>query len=163
MPLSDEDVREILRIIDESELDELRIETEGFALHVVRSAGAADSSGPPLAPRGGSEESAPSAIETPKPTGAADDGERSSSAAVDDGVVTIDSPMLGTFYRAEAPGAEPFVEVGSRVEPDTPVCIIEVMKMMNSVPARVSGTVVEVCPENAELVEYGQPLFRVQP
>ncbi len=71
--------------------------------------------------------------------------------------------MLGTFYRAEAPGAKPFVEVGSRVEADSIVCIIEVMKMMNSVPAGVSGTVVEVCPPNAELVEFGQALFRVQP
>jgi acetyl-CoA carboxylase biotin carboxyl carrier protein len=71
--------------------------------------------------------------------------------------------MLGTFYRAEAPGAAPFVEVGARVEPDTVVCIIEVMKMMNSVPAGVSGTIAEVCAENAQLVEFGQPLFRVEP
>ena len=71
--------------------------------------------------------------------------------------------MLGTFYRAEGPGAEPFVQPGSRLEPDTIVCIIEVMKMMNSVPAGVSGELVEVCPENAALVEYGQPLFRVRP
>jgi len=126
MPLSDEDVREILRIIDQSELDELRIETEGFSLHVVR--------------RGAEAPEAPS-----------------------DGVVTIDSPMLGTFYRAESPGAAPFVEPGNAVEADTIVCIIEVMKMMNSIPAGVSGTIVEVCSENAQLVEYGQPLFRVQP
>ncbi len=71
--------------------------------------------------------------------------------------------MLGTFYRAEGPGEEPFVNVGSEVEPETIVCIIEVMKMMNSVPAGVAGTVVEVCQENAELVEYGAPLFRVAP
>ena len=71
--------------------------------------------------------------------------------------------MLGTFYRAEAPGQPPFVEVGSAVEPDTIVCIIEVMKMMNSVPAGVAGTIAEVVAENAELVEYGQPLFRVEP
>ncbi len=70
--------------------------------------------------------------------------------------------MLGTFYRAESPGAAPFVEVGAEVEPDTTVCIIEVMKMMNSVPAGLAGTVVEVCPENGELVEYGAPLFRIR-
>ncbi len=78
-----------------------------------------------------------------------------------DALVSIPAPMLGTFYRAEAPGKPPFVEVGSRVEPDTIVCIIEVMKMMNSVPAGVAGTVAEVIPENAQLVEYGEPLFRV--
>ncbi len=80
-----------------------------------------------------------------------------------DGAVTIDAPMLGTFYRAESPGQPPFVEVGTRIEPDSTVCIIEVMKMMNSVPAGLAGTIVEVCPQNAELVEYGQPLFRVNP
>ena len=63
--------------------------------------------------------------------------------------------MLGTFYRAEAPGKPPFVDVGQRVEPDTIVCIIEVMKMMNSVTAGVSGTIAEVVPDNAALVEYG--------
>ena len=71
--------------------------------------------------------------------------------------------MLGTFYRAEAPGKPPFVDVGARIEPDTIVCIIEVMKMMNSVPAGVSGTIAEIVPENGQLVEYGEPLFRVKP
>ncbi len=71
--------------------------------------------------------------------------------------------MLGTFYRAESPGSAPFVEVGAPVGPETIVCIIEVMKMMNSVPAQVSGTVAEVCPNNGQLVEYGEPLFRVRP
>ena len=75
----------------------------------------------------------------------------------------IASPMLGTFYRAHAPGAAPFVDVGSRVEPDTLVCIIEVMKMMNSVHAGVAGTIVEVCAENGQLVEHGMALFRIEP
>jgi acetyl-CoA carboxylase biotin carboxyl carrier protein len=79
------------------------------------------------------------------------------------GAATIDAPMLGTFYRASAPGEQPFVEVGSKVDADTVVCLIEVMKMMNSVKAGVAGTVVEVCAANAELVEYGEPLFRVDP
>lgn len=71
--------------------------------------------------------------------------------------------MLGTFYRAEGPGQKSFVEVGTEVEPDSIVCIIEVMKMMNSVPAGIAGTIVEVSAQNAQLVEYGEPLFRVQP
>ena len=71
--------------------------------------------------------------------------------------------MLGTFYRAEAPGAAPFVDVGMRVDADSTVCLIEVMKMMSSVAAGVAGTIVEVCAENAQLVEQGQPLFRVEP
>ena len=130
MALSDDDVREILRIIDDSELDELRIETEGLSLHVLRGGRA------------------------PMP-------EQPATAPADDGI-TIDAPMLGTFYRAPAPGAEPFVDVGTRVEPDTTVCIIEVMKMMNSVAAGVSGTIAAVHVQNGEVVEYGCPLFRVE-
>jgi len=142
MALSDDDVREILRIIDESDLSELRIDTEGFSLHVVRGEARAAAT--------------PARTEPPQEP-------RPVSEAPSDGLATIDAPMLGTFYRAEAPGKPPFVEVGAKVEPDTIVCIIEVMKMMNSVPAGLSGTIAEVLPENAELVEYGQPLFRVEP
>ena len=70
--------------------------------------------------------------------------------------------MPGTFYRAEGPGMAPFVDVGARVEADTIVCIIEIMKMMNSVPAGVSGTIVEICAEDAQLIADGEPLFRVK-
>jgi acetyl-CoA carboxylase biotin carboxyl carrier protein len=153
MPLTDDDVREILRIIDESELDELRIETDGFSLHVRKGgasadAGAADAHSGDVLPRTPPER-APTTPASPAPA--------------DDGLVEVASPMLGTFYRAEAPGAAPFVEVGATVGPDTTVCIIEVMKMMNSVPAGVSGTIAQIVPANGQLVEYGDPLFRVKP
>ena len=134
MALSDDDVREILRLIDEAELRELRIETEGLSLHVVRD-------GPPPA------ESRPEKAPT----------------VGGDGAATIESPMLGVFYRAPSPGAPPFVDVGTRVEEETVVCLIEVMKMMNAVPAGVAGTIVEVCAVNAEAVEYGATLFRLEP
>jgi acetyl-CoA carboxylase biotin carboxyl carrier protein len=153
--LGEEDVREILRMIDESPLDELRIETDGFSLHVLRGGATASESAPaPPARAGAPAAGAPPAGGTPEQTAAA--------APSHEGAV-IEAPMLGTFYRAEAPGATPFVEVGTRVEPDTIVCLIEVMKMMNSVPARVSGTIVEIFAENSVLVEYGQPLFVVEP
>jgi acetyl-CoA carboxylase biotin carboxyl carrier protein len=144
MALTDEDVREILRIIDESELSELRIETDGFALHVVKGERRLDTPAPTPAPAPPPQRSA-----TPEQPA--------------DGLTTITAPMLGTFYRAEAPGQPPFVEVGGRVEPDTTVCIIEVMKMMNSVPAGLSGTIRQIFAANGELVEYGQPLFEVEP
>jgi acetyl-CoA carboxylase biotin carboxyl carrier protein len=139
--LDDDDVREILRLIDESGLDELRIETDGLSLHVVRGGAA-----PVPAPA----EPAAEPGSAPRPEPAADG-------------LAIVSPMLGTFYRAPAPGAAPFVEVGTRVEPDTIVCIVEVMKMMNSVAAGVAGTIAAVHAENAQLVEYGEPLFAVEP
>jgi acetyl-CoA carboxylase biotin carboxyl carrier protein len=132
MPLSDADVREILRIVDSSGAREIRVQTRGFTLHVIR-------------------EGAPSPSESvPAPPSGAD-------------LLTIESPTIGTFYRAEGPGEPPFVELGMVVEADTIVCILEVMKMMNSVPAGVAGKIVEICQENAKLVEYGAPLFRVEP
>ncbi len=142
MPLSDDDIREILRLIDESDVEELRIETESLSLYVLRG----EPSEPPAPP--------------PAPAAPV---ERADGAAPGGELVTISAPMIGTFYRAEAPGSPPFVAVGARVEPTTVVCLIEVMKMMNSIPARVAGTIVEVCVENAQLVEYGAPLFHVAP
>ncbi|MBV8219996.1 MAG: acetyl-CoA carboxylase biotin carboxyl carrier protein [Solirubrobacterales bacterium] len=156
MPLTDDDVREILRIIDESDLTELEIRTDGFALHVVKGGGAGAGSSTPGRPWGVAETA-------PAPPGADAPALAGEPKGPSDGLVTIPAPMLGTFYRAEAPGKPPFVDVGERVEPDTIVCIIEVMKMMNSVTAGMSGTIAEIVPDNAELVEYGQPLFRVQP
>jgi acetyl-CoA carboxylase biotin carboxyl carrier protein len=151
MALSDEDVREILRLVDESKLDELRIETPEFRLHVLRGGAPAPEEERPPAPK--AQAVAPPARE---PAAAPE-------AAASNGAMTIDAPMLGTFYRAESPGAEPFVEVGTEVEAGTVVCLIEVMKMMNSIQAGVAGKITEVCAENAQLVESGEPLFRVEP
>jgi acetyl-CoA carboxylase biotin carboxyl carrier protein len=72
---------------------------------------------------------------------------------------TLNAPMVGTFYRASAPDAKPFVEVGQQVKEGEPVCIIEAMKLMNEIEADASGTVVEILVENGQPVEYGQPLF----
>ena len=77
--------------------------------------------------------------------------------------VFIKSPTVGTFYSSPSPDDPPFVEVGSEVEPDTIVCIVEAMKVFNQIPAEVSGTIVEVLVKNGDPVEYGQPLFRVRP
>ena len=162
MPLSDEDVREILRIIDESDLAELQIETEDFSLYVRKGGGDAEGGrgAPAAGPHRGRRDVSKS--DSDRARGRAE-AEAPAQAGEADGLANIPAPMLGTFYRAEAPGKPPFVEVGSRVEPDTIVCIIEVMKMMNSVPAGVAGTVAEVIAKNAQLVEYGEPLFRVEP
>jgi acetyl-CoA carboxylase biotin carboxyl carrier protein len=132
MPLDDDDVREILRLIDESDVAELRVETDGLSLSVRRGEVAPEPEPPAEEPS-------------------------------NDGLHPIVAPMLGVFYRAPAPGATPFVDVGATVEATTVVCLIEVMKMMNAVHAGVAGTIVEVCAANAEAVEYGATLFRVEP
>jgi acetyl-CoA carboxylase biotin carboxyl carrier protein len=77
--------------------------------------------------------------------------------------VSIDSPMVGTYYASNAPDAPPFVSPGSSVQPNTIVCIIEAMKVFTDIPAGVSGTIAEVLVKNGQAVEYGQPLFRVIP
>ena len=82
---------------------------------------------------------------------------------VDSGLLTIDSPMVGTFYRASKPGARSFVEVGDRVHAGQVLCILEAMKLMNELEAEVSGTVVEILVENAQPVQFGQALFRIRP
>jgi acetyl-CoA carboxylase biotin carboxyl carrier protein len=164
MPLSEDDIREILRLIDESDVEELRVETGDLSLHVVRG-----DAGPPAddpARRVATVSLSPASDgftppREPAPAPAVTAAPPVAGAASGD-LLTIPAPMLGTFYRAPAPGAAPFVDVGTRVEAGTVVCLIEVMKMMNSVPAGTAGTVVEVCAENGELVEQGAPLFRVQ-
>jgi len=76
--------------------------------------------------------------------------------------VTINSPMVGTFYRSASPESDPFVRVGTRVELDRTLCIIEAMKVMNEIKSEVSGEILEILVENGEPVEFGQPLFLVQ-
>ena len=75
----------------------------------------------------------------------------------------IKSPIVGTFYVKPSPDSEPFVEVGSKVEPKSVVCIIEAMKVMNEIKAEVAGTIVEIMVKNGQAVEFGQPLFKIKP
>ena len=84
-------------------------------------------------------------------------------SAETDGLHAVRSPLVGTFYRAPAPGEEPYVEVGDTVRAGQILCIVEAMKLMNEIPADVSGEVVEILADNAEGVEYDQPLFRLRP
>ena len=83
--------------------------------------------------------------------------------AVPSNELEIKSPMIGTFYRAPSPESGPYVEVGSEVNPETVVCIIEAMKVMNEIKAEAKGVITQVLVENAKPVEFGQPLFRIRP
>ena len=92
-----------------------------------------------------------------------EDGAATSNSGVPSGLHAIRSPVVGTFYRAPAPGEETYVEVGDKVKAGQTLCIIEAMKLMNEIPTDVSGEVVEVLAENAGGVEYDQPLFYLRP
>ena len=83
--------------------------------------------------------------------------------AEDNKFITIESPMVGTFYSASSPDSEPYTQVGQSVGPDTTVCIIEAMKIMNEIKAEVSGTIEQVCVQNGQAIEFGQALFKVRP
>ena len=158
MDLSYEDVQNILKIIDASSLEELHLEIGEFKLVVRKRGGRPDDQ----IAGGAARELSPAAAR-PEPLPTASPAGRPSPRVQRDGMIEVRAPMVGTFYRAPAPGAPPFVEVGAKVEPDDVVCIIEVMKLMNSIRAGRRGRVVEILAENAELVEYGQPLIVIEP
>lgn len=84
-------------------------------------------------------------------------------AEVDDGTVTVDSPMVGTFYRSPSPDAPAYVEVGATVRAGQVLCIVEAMKLMNEIESDVAGVVTEICVDNAQPVQFGQALFKIRP
>lgn len=151
-----EEIRELIRLLDESTLTELELEFEDGKVRLAKRVEVVAYAAPQTAPT----VAQPAPLPAHAPQGGAAGG---SQAAVEDaGLHVITSPMVGTFYRAPAPDAPPFVDVGSQVGPKTVVCIIEAMKLMNEIEAEVSGEIVEVLAENGQLVEYGQPLFKVR-
>jgi acetyl-CoA carboxylase biotin carboxyl carrier protein len=148
MNLTHDDVQEIIKLLNNSSFDELRIETDRFKL-TLRRAGSG----------GWTQET-----QTAHSEHAAADiaPEKSAVVTLEPGTIAVNAPLVGTFYRAPKPGAEPFVEVGDEVEEDTIVAIIETMKLMNSVPAGARGTVAEICVSNAGFVQHGQLLMTLK-
>ncbi len=152
------EMKELMKLIDRSSIQHVEIENEHGKISIrkaeqpVRKADVdtpvpapAAVVVPPLPPQGG----------LPAPAPAAHQG------SVDGATHVIVSPMVGTFYAAAAPDAPPFLRVGDTVQPKTVVCIIEAMKLMNEIEAETTGRVVEVLVTNGQLVEFGQPLFRL--
>ncbi|MBD0337898.1 MAG: acetyl-CoA carboxylase biotin carboxyl carrier protein [Thermoleophilia bacterium] len=138
-----ERIREIVRIVQESRVGEVTIEDDDFRVTVRRTEETA---------------AAPALPGTPEESLLTPAGE-----AAADGVVRVESPMVGTFYRAPQPGAPPFVEVGDVVAPGQTICLIEAMKLFNELKAEVEGVVREVLVENGQPVEFGQALFELEP
>jgi acetyl-CoA carboxylase biotin carboxyl carrier protein len=172
LSLNATEVAEILKALEASSFDSLDLEIGGVKLSLRRrsAALAASTSSPPAAadtPPGApvpvvSASTAPAASPVAvAPVSAAPD----STPPVEGppGTHAVTAPLLGVFYRAPKPGEPPFVEVGSRVEPDTIIGIIEVMKLMNTVRAGLRGQVVAIAARNGELVEYGEALMFVRP
>ncbi len=156
-------VKKLLGLMEEHNLAEIEIEAEGEKVRLRKSlperAGA-----PPLTAV--TIPAMPAAAVTPVapvPTAPAPVAGEEAVDSVDNGTVEIVSPMVGTFYRSGSPEAEPFISVGESVDDETVVCIIEAMKVMNTIKAEMTGEVVAILVEDGEAVEYGQPLFAIKP
>ena len=158
------DLKQIKQIIDlmkRSELSDFEFEEEGFKIKIKRGSGSipiittAPQSAHPFPVT--IPEVAPSVAKTAAP------GQTVSNSGADEaGFAYVKSPMVGTFYRSPSPENPPFVEIGTKVEEKSVVCIIEAMKIMNEIQAETKGAVVEVLVENGQPVEYGQRLFKVR-
>ena len=164
MDLSDVDVTDILALMDSLPYDELDVRTARFRLILRRTPGGWTQSEQVLsAPEMLESAALPPIHEGGSGNGGASEADGEAGAEGSEaGLVVVRAPLPGTFYRAPRPGAAPFVEVGSRVSADTVIGIVETMKLMNSVPAGVAGTVAEFCLANAEFAEHGATLLRIR-
>lgn len=168
MTLTAKDVAEITRLLEQSNFDELYLELDGVKLSLRRGGGGGAASGAASGPMSAahlpqSAQSAQSALSGRTAEGVLP-GEPSARAPATSGnsnIREVPAPLLGTFYRAPKPGAPPFVEVGSSVEEETIIGIIEVMKLMNTVRAGVRGRISAILARDGVLVEYGEALMRV--
>jgi len=158
--LTFDQIKELIELVAERDLGGLELERSGFRLEISgRPRAAAAPAAAPAAP-------APPPPATPvasaPPSGGEPQGAGGAAAEELDGAHSLPSPIVGTFYRASSPDADPFVELGDRVEAGQVLCIVEAMKLMNEIESDVAGTIVAIHPQNAQPVEYGEPLFSIR-
>jgi len=160
-----DELRELIALLRENGLAEFELEREGFRVRLRRESSAFA----PAADEGGVAVASPVVPKTvapatpqPAPVPLHPGAHAETAASEDQDLYIIPSPIVGTFYRSASPTTEPFVKIGGNVEPETVVCIIEAMKLMNEIQAETSGEVVKIYVENGQPVEYGQPLFGIR-
>ena len=158
-------IQELIKLINKSNIGEVTVEEKGFKITVkqkeehIQQVIAAPYQGPVASP---SYAAAP-AVSTQSSGSGPVNGKSKAAEAVAENLVTIKSPMIGTFYRSSAPDKPAFVNVGDETEPGKVVCIIEAMKLFNEIESEVKGKIVKVLVEDASPVEFDQPLFLVDP
>ena len=159
-----EELRELIGLLRDNGLAELELENEGFRVRLRRDSGYVEGVQYAPAPVAAVAHNTP--VQTPAPpplSGPSHPGTHASTeASQDQDLHIIPSPIVGTFYRSPSPTADPFVKIGTNVEADSVVCIIEAMKLMNEIQAEFAGEVVKIYVENGQPVEYGQPLFGIK-
>ncbi|MCL7746142.1 acetyl-CoA carboxylase biotin carboxyl carrier protein [Halalkalibacter alkaliphilus] len=158
-----QELKELIKALDQSSVDELKFEQEGTKLVLKKQqAPAAVEKVVEVSREQTPVVSTPVVTtETPKEAPVSE-APKQQEVPVNTNVHTITSPMVGTFYSAPSPDSAPYVKQGDKVSEDSVVCIVEAMKLMNEIEAEVKGKITEVLAENGELVEYGQPLFVVE-
>jgi acetyl-CoA carboxylase biotin carboxyl carrier protein len=149
------DIKAIIDLMKKNSIAEFELERQDFKIKLKRSTNGAVTTTQYEDPQLAAYSPAPSVVLLPNPSAAPPP-----QASTD---VEIKSPMIGTFYRAPSPEAGHYVEIGTEVSPDTVVCIIEAMKVMNEIKAEAKGVITQVLVENAKPVEFGQPLFKIRP
>jgi acetyl-CoA carboxylase biotin carboxyl carrier protein len=161
-----DELRELIQLIRENDFTEFELEREGYRVRFRRGLEAAaetrasDSTNSTQSTTSSTTTAAEARGSSPAPT---HPGAKAQTAASEDqDLYIIPSPIVGTFYRSPSPNVDSFVKIGSRVEPDTVVCIIEAMKLMNEIQAEATGEVAKIYVENGQPVEYGQPLFGIK-
>ena len=155
-------VESLIRMLDESSLDNLEIRRGGTRIRLSKSAGG--NAAASVAPTNNAAPGvAPAAVAPPPGQEPAPATATAPAEPVSANLVEVTSPMVGTFYRAPSPEAAPYVEVGSTVAAGDVLCVIEAMKLMNELECETSVRIVEICVDNAEPVDFGQVLFRVDP
>ena len=160
MALSYKDVADIVKIIDASNCDEFIVELGDTKIVLRRGTNGTESTTAPLAPRPMQQ---PLARSQPNPApSAAVPSNQEARGSADSSTSVMRSPMVGTFYRAPSPKDPPFVDIGSTVKIGDPLCVIEVMKLFTTVESDRAGRISAIYASNAELVEFSQPLFRIE-
>lgn len=141
-----EELKELIELLKDTDITEVQIEKEGTKVRIRRG-------------------SIPPALDVPVQQKSPAVHEKIIPEPVEETqrVVTVTSPIVGTFYRSSSPDANPFVEVGAKVKRNQILCIIEAMKLMNEIESEVDGTVIKILVENGQPVEYGEPLFLIEP
>ena len=151
------EIRELIKLISNSNLSSLELEREGLKLKLVK-----EQAAPPISVAAPLPTSEVPAAKSPEPVAAAAEPAAEPTAA-ESGLHVVNSPIVGTFYRAPSPEMPSFVEAGGRVKKGQVLCIVEAMKVMNEIECEIDGEVVEVLVANGQPVEYGEPLFHLRP
>ncbi len=160
--LTFEQIKELIELVAQNRLQGIELERSGFRLKIEGQQALALAAAHPVHAAGTGAAPPATALAVPSPATAPAAPAGGPAAGPPPGSHILNSPIVGTFYRAPAPDADPFVEIGSRVKKGQVLCIIEAMKLMNEIESDVDGEILEIYPQNGQPVEFGEPLFAIR-